>query len=251
MKLQGVRLIRTEIYSKFLQIVIREDYSDLNKILDHARRYFSQIHKLSNTLLILDDSKKIKKQYFLNWLTHLQECHEEGSLLLYAHLPIRIKIIRSSCMTYRIDAKARVIGHDRVRISLSKDDLRARRYVLHLFGHYVCDQNEILLDSSKEGFWEHFMGLIQSRVMGNLVLNLDFQERGYLTQSEQEFEDCHLILNAEVGDDLPEIRKKYLRLAKKYHPDNVFGADIKILQDYKQKFVQIQNAFETICERLG
>lgn len=246
-------MIRTEIYSKFLQIVIREDSNDLSKILEHARRYFSQIHKLSNTLLILDDSKKIKKQYFLNWLTHLQECQyrDEGNLLIYAHLPIRIKITRASCMTYRIDAKARVMGHDRVRILLSKDDMRAKRYILHLFGQYVCDQNEILLDSSKDGFWEHLMGLIQSRVMGNLVLNLDFQERGYLTQSEQELEDCHLILNAEVGDDLLEIRKKYLRLAKKYHPDNVFGADIKVLQDYKQKFVQIQNAFETICERLG
>lgn len=246
-------MIRTEIYSKFLQIVIREDYSYLGKIIEHTRRYFSQIHKLSNTLLILDDSKRMKKQYFLNWLAHLQECRygEERSLLVYAHLPIRIKIVRSSCMTYRIDARARVIGHDRVRISLSKDDMRARRYILHLFGRYVCDKSEILLDSSQDGFWEYFMGLIQSRVMGNLVLNLDFQERGYLTQSEQELEDCHLILNAEVGDDLLEIRKKYLRLAKKYHPDNVFGADGKILQDYKQKFVQIQNAFETICERLG
>lgn len=244
-------MIRTEIYSKFLQIVIREDYSDLNKIIEHAKRYFSQIHKLSNTLLILDDSKRMKKQYFLNWLAHLQECGEEARLLLYAHLPIRIKIMRSSCMTYRIDAKARVISHDRVRILLSKYDMRARRYVLHLFSHYVCDQHEILLDSSKDGFWEHFMGLIQSRVMGNLVLNLDFQDRDYLTQSEQELEDCHLILNSKVGDDLLEIRKKYLHLAKKYHPDNVFGADIKVLQDYKQKFVQIQNAFETICERLG
>lgn len=244
-------MIRTEIYSKFLQFVIREDYSNLEKIIEHAKRYFSQIHKLSNTLLILDDSKKIKKQYFLNWLAHLQEGQygKEAGLLIYAHLPIRIKIVRPFCMTYRIDAKVRVVAHDRVRILLSKDDMKAKRYILHLFGHYVCDQDEILLDSSKEGFWEYFMGLLQSRVMGNLVLNLDFQDRGYLTESEQEFEDCHLILNAEVGDNLLEIRKKYLRLAKKYHPDNVFGADQEVLQNYKQKFERIQNAFETICQR--
>lgn len=246
-------MIHTEIYSKFLQVVIREDYNDLGKILAHAKRHFSQIYKLSNTLLILDDSKKIKKQYFLNWLTHLQECRyrNEGNLIIYAHLPIRIKITRSLCMTYRIDAKVRVISSDRVRIWLSKHDLRAKRYVLHLFDSFVCDRDEILLDSSREGFWEHFMGVVQSRVMGNLVLNFDFQERGYLTQSEQELEDSHLILNSEVGDDLLEIRKRYIRLARKYHPDNVFGADVRVMQDYKQKFVQIQNAFDMICERLG
>lgn len=51
---------------------------------------------------------------------------------------------------------------------------------------------------------------------------------------------CYSVLNASLGESLQTIRKKYLSLAKQYHPDSS-GACKNILM-----FQKIQEAYETI-----
>lgn len=247
---QGERM-RFEIYPRFLQIAIKDDFPFLEKILQNAKKHFHQIHRLSNTLLILDDSRIFKKKYFLNWLLHLQDGGCEARVLEHAHLPIRIKIDTRESLLYQIEARMRILGHDRVEILLSKEDLKARRCLLGIFERYICSNEELLLDSSKEGFWEYLMEIVHSRVVGNLILNLSFQDYSYMTQSEMRLESCYGILDSYMGESLPQVRKKYLQLAKKYHPDNVFGADSNTIKTYQKKFIQIQDAFEKICASLN
>jgi len=58
------------------------------------------------------------------------------------------------------------------------------------------------------------------------------------------FEHYYTVLDAHHEESLQSIRKKYLRLAKTYHPDHNTHTDS--LSSYTQKFQQIQEAYEAI-----
>jgi len=53
-------------------------------------------------------------------------------------------------------------------------------------------------------------------------------------------------LDAMPGDSFEKIKASYVRLAKEYHPDNVFGKDEQTVRIYTEKFRVIQAAFESI-----
>ncbi|WP_027327195.1 J domain-containing protein [Helicobacter pametensis] len=242
--------MRFETYPQFLQITIEENCALLEKILIYAKRHFHQVHRLSNTLLILDDTRLIKKRYFLNWLFCLQEIPVNEDFLEKAYLPIQIKIIPLESLLYRIDAKVKVVDHSSLQILLLHDDQRARHCVLQLFKDYVRDRDALILDSSRKGFWEYLMEIIHSRVADNLILHLDFEVDSNWMQHEGKLEQSYRILDSYLGENFTQIRKKYIKLAKQYHPDNVFDADCEVIQDYQQRFIQIQSAFDNICASL-
>lgn len=246
-------MIYISIHSKYIEIAVREEYHSLDKILSFAKRHFSSVHKLSNTILILDDSKLFKKKYFLNWVCYLPDNHLScalKTLFSFAHLPIRIKTLGHNSAVYRFRVGARILNAREVLLTLEKRDNKAMRCILNLFGDFVkCKKDlEIVLDSSKQGFWDAFMELIEERIIGNMLLSFDFVRAfsTFATKEEQKMEQNYLILDSKLGDDFSLVRKKYLQLVKKYHPDNVFLADYEMKQTYHQKFIQVQNAFDAI-----
>ncbi|RDU70016.1 J domain-containing protein [Helicobacter cholecystus] len=246
-------MIFIEIYPKYIEISVKEYCPFLEKILSDANKFFSSIHKLSKSILILDDSKKIKKQYFLNSIFHLPDSYSPYNLqklFSLCHLPLRIKIVGKNQAVYKVCVQARVQNAREIQLIMQKQDYRTKRCLIQLFGGFVKSIKgfELVLDSTKEGFWDKFMNLIEQRIVGNLLLSFDFFRRNSLfaTKEERAMEQNYLILDSRVGDDFALVRKKYLELVRKYHPDNVFLADFEVKQIYHQKFLQVQNAFNAI-----
>lgn len=246
-------MIDISIYSRYIEIVVREEYPLLEKVVGFAKRHFSSIHKLSSSILILDDCKQIKKKYFLNWVFHLPESRASctlKTLFSFSHLPVRIKILGHNSAIYCLKVSARVVNASEVLLSLERRDGRAERCIHSLFGGFIKSkkESEIILDSSKKEFWDVFMGLIEERIVGNMLLSFDFSRHSFsfATKEERKMEQNYLILDSRLGDDFSLVRKKYLQLVKKYHPDNVFLADYEVKQTYHQKFIQVQNAFDAI-----
>lgn len=246
-------MIGISIHSRYVEIAVREECHLLGKILSFAKRHFSSVYKLSNTVLILDDSKLLKKEYFLNWVFHLPENYSSctlKTLFSFSYLPIRIKILGHNCAVYRFSVGVRILNPSEVLLKLERKDYKATRCILYLFGEFVKSRKEleIILDSSKKGFWDTLMELIEERIIGNMLLSFVFTKQfsAFATKEEQKMEQNYWILNSKMGDDFSLVRKKYLQLVKKYHPDNVFLADHEKRQTYHQKFIQVRNAFDAI-----
>ena len=55
-----------------------------------------------------------------------------------------------------------------------------------------------------------------------------------------------MTLECHYQDDFEQVKKNYLKLAKEYHPDNVFGQDEEIIESYSDRFRRIQEAYEKI-----
>lgn len=54
------------------------------------------------------------------------------------------------------------------------------------------------------------------------------------------------VLGAKVDDPMSVVKKKYLKLAKQYHPDKVACANNAKIKMYTTKFQMIQQAYETL-----
>lgn len=54
------------------------------------------------------------------------------------------------------------------------------------------------------------------------------------------------LLNSSERDSLTIIRKRYLELAKTYHPDRVVHKNKNLVKEYTKKFQKIQRAYETV-----
>lgn len=83
----------------------------------------------------------------------------------------------------------------------------------------------------------------------NLILSSHKQIELMVTDRAYEKQKCpyqkyYNLLNSNVKDPLHVIRKKYLNLAKIYHPDKVVNKNN--LKEYTFKFQQIQEAYQAL-----
>lgn len=68
-----------------------------------------------------------------------------------------------------------------------------------------------------------------------------------LIEDEKEsLKQSYFLLNSSQNDSLDKIRKKYIKLAKIYHPDRVATKDMYTINQHTIKFQQIQKAYENI-----
>lgn len=180
-------------------------------------------------------------------------------LLDFTYLPIRIKIVNKNSLIERVKISLRLLNAKRVMLKMDKANNVARRYIAHIFEDYYvgCDRDEIYLDSTKPYFWESIMNLISFKVIHNVILDFDYDsfanrgglgsfESSFLTDEERVLRSCYMTLECHYQDDFEQVKKNYLKLAKEYHPDNVFGQDEEIVESYSDRFRRIQEAYEKI-----
>ncbi|RDU67670.1 J domain-containing protein [Helicobacter didelphidarum] len=244
---------------KYVQIKLIQDSKILNKVLAYADKHFSRHYRLSSSVLILDDGEIVKKNYLINWCYHAinnTESSEQISIeeiLAHSHLPIRIKIIKSTDMLEKIRIKIQMLGTSRIILTLSKRNRVAERYIKAMFGeHYIgISQNEIYLQSHNEYFWEKVVHFLGNKIIHNIVLSFEYSDFNaddfsFLTAEERNLRQCYATLDSQFGDDFELVKKRYLKLAKEYHPDNFYGESESEILNYTTRFHQITEAYKKI-----
>lgn len=66
------------------------------------------------------------------------------------------------------------------------------------------------------------------------------------TQMRMSSNDPYSVLNADETESLESIRRKYLSLAKAYHPDSIASKDASSVKNFTAKFQKIQEAYTAI-----
>ena len=96
--------------------------------------------------------------------------------------------------------------------------------------YYICAQNVNYHNP------QFFSKLIKSSHK-NIVL---------CVKKDESLRQHYIVLKSEEKDSLHTIRKRYLKLAKNYHPDRVSYTNTKLIDEYTTKFQQIQEAYEVL-----
>jgi molecular chaperone DnaJ len=82
-----------------------------------------------------------------------------------------------------------------------------------------------------------------------LFEHFNMKKRGFHASSsvsQQQQQNPYKVLGVQKNATQPEIKKAYFALAKKYHPDAVKNATDKERQLAKERFAEIQNAYEIL-----
>lgn len=90
---------------------------------------------------------------------------------------------------------------------------------------------------------------INSREFETLLNNIkSFKNEG----KSLNLDEAYNILELEKGADLPQLKKRYRELAKRYHPDilNANNVSEKELKEGARKFQQINEAYELVKRHL-
>ncbi|PAF42826.1 J domain-containing protein [Helicobacter sp. 11S02596-1] len=245
--------------NRYVQIELFQGSRLLDKVLEYANKHFSEQYHLSSSLLILDDGERFKKDYLINW-TYYASLQDEktdlDTILLQSHLPIRIKILKKNDMLQKVKISMRVIGLNKVILGLDRQNKVAKRYLKARFGKYLVLEtpDELHLSGSRTHFWESVMELIGSKIIHNVALDFDYEgfdgksfgDTSFLTQDERSLRQCYLELESRFDDDFANVKKRYLKLARTYHPDNVYGKDERTIKSYQDRFKKINEAYQAI-----
>ena len=63
---------------------------------------------------------------------------------------------------------------------------------------------------------------------------------------QESIKQYYELLKSDEKDSIQIIRKRYLKLAKTYHPDRVSYVDSSLMEEYTYKFRKIQKAYEVL-----
>lgn len=193
---------------------------------------------------------------------------ELAQILSYSHLPIRIKITNPNTLLKRIKVQIHLSNLGQIIVRLPENNRVARRYIHALFGSNILYEvdNEFCISAVgyTESMWEGVMELISSRIIHNIALDFEFNtkksdsshyagfgESGegfetFLTREEYLLRKCYSELNVDFRDDFAKVKKQYLKLAKKFHPDNAQGKDKNTVEVFEERFKRILDAYNTI-----
>ncbi|MFS7885559.1 J domain-containing protein [Helicobacter pylori] len=249
-------MAKIELLAKFTQIALPNSHPLLKKVLHYAKKHFSQCHMLSSSLLILNDTECFKKNYLLNWVYHALECvhekdistHSLEEVLQKSHLPIRIKIINQNTLLEKIEVKVLTFGAE-YALFITKHPI-AKRFLRQKFSGYVFleTQDELHIRGDSERFWELIVTLNENRIVHNACLDFiypnGFGKDSYTTLAERKLKECYKTLGFIKHENFSEVKKRYLELAKTYHPDLCDLKEKKAL--YAKRFAIIQEAYSHI-----
>ncbi|MGX3044942.1 J domain-containing protein [Helicobacter sp. T3_23-1056] len=193
---------------------------------------------------------------------------ELANILSYSHLPIRIKITNPNTLLKRIKVQIHLSNLGQILVRLPENNRVARRYIRAIFGSNILYEvdNEFCISAVgyTQSMWEGVMGLISSRIIHNIALDFEFNSNkdedfggemsgfggegfdSFLTREEYLLRKCYSELNVDFRDSFAEVKKQYLKLAKKFHPDNALGKDSAEAKIFEERFKKISQAYNTI-----
>lgn len=276
-------------YGKYIEIKLLQNSKFLSKALAYTDKYFASKYNLSTSVLILHYGENIKKKYLINWCYHANSIDINDNYLdnvmKKSHLPLRIKIVKQYDALEKINIKIQVLSSTRVTLILNKDNRIAKRYIKTVFyNSYVGSHlNEIYLSVDSEIFWKKLLNFVGDKIIHNTVLSFEYEgfsnikttitddenssssfeedlcfceseedeeELSFFTKAEKELIFSYKVLDSSIYDSFLVVKKRYLRLAKQYHPDNVYGKNQNLISEYAEKFREINQAYEKIKSSL-
>jgi len=246
-------------------------------IIEYITKHFENPLQLSNAyILTADPQERRKRQIFLHWIYALYQKQNPKILpsfqrMLFSKLnhTIRVKVIDPKQIVSQLVLQFHIIGQDRLRIRFNSENTMILNYLKLIFKKSVSGTSLDLLTleikaSSNAIMFIKLTELIQRDKLLNIPIafrydtkslsafyqrfGCHFERRKSInetTKKEQELLRCYFVLGANRKESLDEIKPRYRKLIKQYHPDKV-NNDPLLKPLYTRRFQMIQNAYETI-----
>jgi hypothetical protein len=269
--------MKVTISTSWLLVSIEENTSYSKMIRAFVEQNFKRVVNLSDTLIIFNEESEIrKKKQLLFWIGNVYKKLNDKSMASFVErivksdsVPIKIKFLKT---TDKLSASLVLVIKKSYQndnyVLISHQDILVFKHFLRIFfkditfidtkdGHFSIDiSDRVSIKKIKElisrkkilNFQVNFK--VDSFVK-KLIENIEYKQREYknnalkVEEIDIEVQRAFEFLKSTKDDDFNIVKKRYLILAKKYHPDSVFHSE-ELIDEYTRVFQKIQEAFSII-----
>lgn len=255
------------VLSKEILIDVRDNSVNLQIIRNFTRKSFGRVLTLNNTIIIFHQEQELRhKKYFLQWAYAAYKKSRKNLSRRYlellqnhCHLPVKIRIQGTKKVVESVKITLHFSGK-RVRVVTDPRNTLLEAYFRGTFKPWLEESEPgntiISLEQRKP------ILLLEKLMERNRIVNVplffiydrrkwaeitgDSRQALPVTEEEARLARCYSLLESTRNDTADQIKKNYIRLAKTYHPDRVFGQGDDVIALYTSRFQSIQEAYQTV-----
>lgn len=258
------------------EVLVHVNYESMNYkiIMQYVEKNFSNTLKFTSSIIIFNNEhEKYKKQFFLQWLyASYKKVNPElapafkNSLLKRVNHPIKIRIINKKEMLNHFNITIKHLREQQVVLRVDIKNYLMINYLKLTF-------RKELLKKSKDGMaisvdlgsgdakirLKKLLGrkkilsfptrFVYDEIWLNELLHPRASESArYQVQVYRDdfVANSYELLKSSPKDTLDVIKKRYITLVKKFHPDRIYSLDHSRVAEFTEKFQMVQRAYEAV-----
>ena len=256
-----------------LSVVIKDDCNTFFYLKSVIDKNFKNKIGNKNKIIIFNDSyEEVGRKYFLKLLSKIyikktdKKLKKIWQIEKAVNKTIKITLLKTNQIQEFV--KLHILFREKTRNIEIKMDCKNRlilKGMQNIFYQYKIfyypSLDTTYIQNIDLGFIDIFKDFIQTKeIFGNFI---DFSFDDNIIKKMEQclkfdiekkrgvdilLDDFYKKLHCKCNDPYEKIRKSYLLLTKKYHPDKIANANALIIKLYSKKFQEIQQAYKTIKE---
>ena len=258
------------------EVLVHVDYESMNYkiIMQYVEKNFSNTLKFTSAIIIFNNEKeKYKKQFFLQWLyASYKKVNPDlmpsfkTNLLKRINHPIKIRITNKKEMLNNFNITIKPIRENQIALRIDVKNYLMINYLKLAFRKELLKKSKdgmaISIDIGSDGAKEKLKKLLGRRKILNYPTAFIYDEvwlNGLLYPNASEsarfqvqvYRDdfvtsSYELLKSSPMDTLDVIKKRYITLVKKFHPDRIYALDHTKVAEFTEKFQLVQRAYEAV-----
>jgi len=258
------------------EVLVHVEYESLNYriIKQYVDKNFSNTLNFTNSILIFNSEKeKYKKQFFLQWLyASYKKVNPDlmpsfkTNLLKRVHLPIKIRIVNKKEMLHTFSVTVKHLEGNQILMRMDTKNYLMLNYLRISFRKELLKKSKdgmaFSLDMSTPAAKDKLAKLLSRKKILNYPTTFIYDEvwiNGFLYPKSSEsarfqiqvYHDSFVassyeLLKSSPMDTIEEIKKRYIGLVKKFHPDRIYAIDQSKVAEFTEKFQMVQRAYEAV-----
>ena len=258
------------------EVLVHVDYESLNYkiIMQYVEKNFSNTLKFTSAVIIFNNEKeKYKKQFFLQWLyASYKKVNPDlmpsfkTNLLKRINHPIKIRITNKKEMLGSFNITVKPVRENQIALRIDVKNYLMINYLKLTFRKELLKKSKdglaISIDIRNKSAKEKIKKLVNRKKILSYPTAFIYDELWlnallYPKASEsaryqvQVYRDdfvasSYELLKSSPLDTLDVIKKRYISLVKKFHPDRIYSLDHSKVAEFTEKFQMVQRAYEAV-----
>lgn len=246
-------------------LTLCSDSLHARSVENFINKNFKRVLAFTNTRLVFTNkTESFKRAYFLQWAyqvyckTHISSTLIEEKLKNIQNVPIKIIFISKKTVAQKLRIYIEVLEDKKLMLKSEEKNKQLTLYLKmrfqKVFVGVVSGNRGIYIDVKDKETLRRLKNLFScSFIMGLptefIFPNGDIDNIAVDTEENSMVQDAYSILQVQPDASMKEVKAKYRKLVKLYHPDRVFMCDANMISKYTEKFQCIQDAFELIKQK--
>ncbi len=266
--------MRIALGLKEVLVHVEHDSMNYKIIKQYVEKNFTNTLTFSSTILIFNnEAEKYKRQFFLQWLyASYKKVNPDlmpsfkANLLKRIQQPIKIRVTDKKEMMNKYVLSIQVLDERIMTLRLEVKNYLLLNYLKLTFRKETIKRSDdgqtLYLRLDTPELRRKIAEFIGRRKLLNYATAFEYDEiamNAFLHPKEQErsryqvqvYKDSfvrssYALLDSSPEDPIEEIKRRYIRLVKKFHPDRFFHESSAKVAEYTEKFQKVQRAYEAV-----